>query len=56
MKKAGNNSLSLGRAAGIAMLGPKEDCGHWPHVEQRDEFVAAVKAFLGLEELLTRLV
>ncbi len=27
-----------------------EDCGHWPHVEQRTEFVAAVKAFLGLED------
>ena len=33
-----------------------EDCGHWPHVEQRAEFVAAVKAFLGLEDNLRRLV
>lgn len=27
-----------------------EDCGHWPHVEKRVEFVAAVKEFLGLED------
>ncbi len=27
-----------------------EDCGHWPHVEKRSEFVEAVKAFLGLED------
>lgn len=27
-----------------------DDCGHWPHVEKRTEFVAAVKAFLGLED------
>src|SRR5574340_152532 len=27
-----------------------EDCGHWPHVEKRTEFVAAVKDFLGLED------
>lgn len=26
------------------------DCGHWPHVEKRAEFVAVVKEFLGLEE------
>jgi len=26
-----------------------EDCGHWPFVERRQEFVAAVTAFLGLE-------
>jgi pimeloyl-ACP methyl ester carboxylesterase len=25
-----------------------EGCGHWPHVEKRTEFVAAVKEFLGL--------
>ncbi len=28
-----------------------EECGHWPHVEKRAEFVAAVKDFLGLEDL-----
>lgn len=27
-----------------------EDCGHWPHVEKRSEFVAVVKEFLGLED------
>lgn len=27
-----------------------EDCGHWPHVERRSAFVAAVKEFLGLED------
>ncbi len=27
-----------------------DDCGHWPHVEKRSEFVAAVKEFLGLED------
>jgi pimeloyl-ACP methyl ester carboxylesterase len=27
-----------------------DDCGHWPHVEKRAEFVAAVKEFLGLED------
>ncbi len=27
-----------------------EDCGHWPHVEKRAEFVAAVKDFLALED------
>lgn len=27
-----------------------DDCGHWPHVEKRAEFVAAVKAYLGIEE------
>jgi pimeloyl-ACP methyl ester carboxylesterase len=32
-----------------------EDCGHWPHVEKRPEFVAAVKEFLGLEERPQRL-
>ena len=32
-----------------------EDCGHWPHVEQRAEFVAAVKEFLELEERPDRL-
>jgi proline iminopeptidase len=32
-----------------------EDCGHWPHVEQRAEFVAAVKEFLGLEDRPQRL-
>ncbi len=33
-----------------------EDCGHWPHVEKRAEFVDAVKAFLGLEEVPRRRV
>ena len=32
-----------------------DDCGHWPHVEQRAAFVAAVKAFLGLEDRPQRL-
>lgn len=32
-----------------------EDCGHWPHVEKRAEFVAAVKGFLGLEDAPRRL-
>ena len=32
-----------------------EDCGHWPHVEQRAEFVAAVKEFLGIEDRPQRL-
>ncbi|HYM38769.1 MAG TPA: alpha/beta hydrolase [Thermoplasmata archaeon] len=27
-----------------------DDCGHWPHVEKRSEFVSAVKEFLGLED------
>lgn len=27
-----------------------EDCGHWPHVEKRGEFVAAAKQFLGLSD------
>ncbi len=27
-----------------------EDCGHWPHVEKRAEFVTAVKDFLELED------
>lgn len=27
-----------------------EDCGHWPHVELRREFVEAVKEFLGLAD------
>lgn len=31
-----------------------EGCGHWPHVEKRAEFVAAVKDFLGLEDRLQR--
>jgi proline iminopeptidase len=31
-----------------------DDCGHWPHVEKRPEFVAAVKRFLGLDESLGR--
>jgi len=26
-------------------------CGHWPHVERRAEFVAAVREFLGLKDL-----
>lgn len=33
-----------------------EDCGHWPHVEHRREFVSAAKAFLGLEDRPARLV
>ena len=32
-----------------------EDCGHWPHVEKRGEFVGAVKGFLGLEARPRRL-
>ncbi len=32
-----------------------EDCGHWPHVERRTEFVAAVKEFLGLQDRPQRL-
>ena len=32
-----------------------EDCGHWPHVEKRAEFVAAVTDFLGLEDRPRRL-
>ncbi|HLE53890.1 MAG TPA: alpha/beta hydrolase [Thermoplasmata archaeon] len=31
-----------------------EDCGHWPHVEKRTEFVSAVKRFLGLDERILR--
>ena len=31
-----------------------EDCGHWPHVERRAEFVVAVKQFLGLEDIPRR--
>ncbi len=27
-----------------------DNCGHWPHVEKRPEFVAAVTRFLGLED------
>jgi pimeloyl-ACP methyl ester carboxylesterase len=26
------------------------DCGHWPHVEKRPQFVTTVKEFLGLED------
>ncbi len=32
-----------------------DDCGHWPHVERRAEFVAAVKEFLALEDSPRRL-
>ncbi len=32
-----------------------EDCGHWPHVEKRAEFVSAVKEFLGLEDRVQKL-
>ncbi len=32
-----------------------DDCGHWPHVEKRAEFVDAVKEFLGLEDRPARL-
>ncbi len=35
------------RGSQLAVL---EDCGHWPHVEKRSEFVSAVKVFLGLED------
>lgn len=31
-----------------------DDCGHWPHVEKRVEFAAAVKEFLGLEDSARR--
>lgn len=31
-----------------------EDCGHWPHVEQRAEFVSGVKEFLSLEDQVRR--
>jgi proline iminopeptidase len=31
-----------------------DECGHWPHVEKRVEFVAAVKEFLGLEDRVPR--
>lgn len=31
-----------------------EDCGHWPHVEKRAEFVRSVKEFLGLEDNVKR--
>lgn len=27
-----------------------DDCGHWPYVEKRADFVSAVKGFLGLED------
>ncbi len=30
------------------------DCGHWPHVERRAEFVGAIKDFLGLEDTVRR--
>ncbi len=30
------------------------DCGHWPHVERRAEFVGAIKVFLGLEDTVRR--
>jgi len=32
-----------------------DDCGHWPHVEKRAEFVAAVKEFLDIEDSPQRL-
>lgn len=35
------------RGSRLAVL---DDCGHWPHVEKRAEFVAAVKEFLRLED------
>lgn len=31
-----------------------QECGHWPHVEKRAEFVRAVKEFLGLEDRVRR--
>ena len=33
-----------------------DDCGHWPHVEKRGEFVGAVKEFLGRRDTLQRLL
>lgn len=42
------------RIAGSRLL-VLEDCGHWPQVEKRGEFVAAVKEFLGLEDRPQRL-
>ncbi len=43
-------------AAGIpnSRLVILEDCGHWPHVEKRAEFVDAVKGFLGLQDRVPR--
>ncbi len=32
-----------------------EDCGHWPHVEKRAEFISAAKEFLGLEDRVQKL-
>ncbi len=32
-----------------------DDCGHWPHVEKRADFVAAVKEFLEIEDSPKRL-
>ena len=31
-----------------------EDCGHWPHVEKRSEFLDAVRSFLGLVDRVPR--
>lgn len=31
-----------------------EDCGHWPHVEKRTEFVSAVKVFLDIDDRVVR--
>jgi proline iminopeptidase len=31
-----------------------EDCGHWPFVERRQDFLAVVKEFLGLESVADR--
>ncbi len=44
----------LHRGIARSRLTVLEDCGHWPQVEKRAEFVAAVKEFLGLEDRPTR--
>lgn len=40
----------LHRGIANSRLRVLDDCGHWPHVEKRVEFVAVVKEFLGLED------
>ncbi len=40
----------LHRGIRTSRLAVLEECGHWPHVEKRLEFVAGVKEFLGLED------
>jgi pimeloyl-ACP methyl ester carboxylesterase len=44
--------LHAGIAGARLLLMP--DCGHWPHVERRAEFVGAVTDFLGLEDVVRR--